>query len=238
MPAARRRDARRGRRGRRRGLPVLGAHQGERHRHRRSDSRRRKLDGRSHRARHLVRLAHGGRRDDHERRERRLRAARRHLGVARRGLERADEPRGAHRGGARGLLLDGALARARAGRHACREARRRRDRDVRPGHGDHEGRAHRARVGARPRRGGVPRTRPRARRRTARSRRRSPRCPRSRSTRRSPRRVERRRGLPSGDGASSASSTSSTAPTRRRRSACPTLRSTTTTARLRTRAGG
>ena len=47
-------------------------------------------------------------------------AARRHVGVARRGVRGADEPRGADRSGACGLLLDGALARARSGRHAAR----------------------------------------------------------------------------------------------------------------------
>ena len=139
-----RRDVHRCRGGCRRGLPVLGADQGERYRHRRRDTRGGNVDGRSHRTRHLVGLAHGGRRDDHERGERRLRAARRHLGLARRGVGRPDEPGGAHRRSARSLLLDGALARPRPGRHAARQARRRRDRDLRSRDGHHEDRARRS----------------------------------------------------------------------------------------------
>ena len=81
-----------------------------------------------------------------ERRERRVRPSRRQLGGAHRGHRRADESRGADRRRARVVLLDGALARARAGRYAAREARGRRDRDVRPGNGDHEDRADRARI--------------------------------------------------------------------------------------------
>ena len=64
------------------------------------------------------------------------------LGSARRGrLDGQTSSGGAHRGSARSVLLDGALARARAGRDAAGEARRRRDRDVRPGNRDHEDRA-------------------------------------------------------------------------------------------------
>ena len=77
-------------------------------------------------------------------------------------------------------------------------------------------------------------TRPRPRRRTARSRRRSPQCPRSR--------VEASLGITARDTLrrwrSSASSTSWTAPMRRRRSVCPIPRSTTTIVRLPTRGGG
>ena len=64
-------DARRRGGGGGRGPPVLGAHQGDRYGHRRSRSKRGVPDGRSHRHRHLVRLAPGGGRHDHERRQRR-----------------------------------------------------------------------------------------------------------------------------------------------------------------------
>ena len=87
-----RRDVRRGRGGSRRGLPVLGADPRERDRDLEATLEE-GTDGRPHRARHLERLAHGGRRHDRRGRERRLRAARRHLGVARRGAGRPDEPR-------------------------------------------------------------------------------------------------------------------------------------------------
>ena len=49
---------------------------------------------------------------DRLRRQRRLRPARRHVGLARRGAVGQDEPRGADRRRACGVLLDGALARA------------------------------------------------------------------------------------------------------------------------------
>ena len=182
-------------RGRRCGLPVLRAHQSERYRHRRSRSRGRKLDGRSHSARHLVWITHGRRRDDHERRERRLRAARRDVGVARRGVGRAHEPGGAHRRRARGVLLDGALARPRGGRHTGGEARRRHDRDLRARHRESR---RSSSLSSAPcpestsRRSCTLRAR---RRTTARSRWRSRRCPRSRFEPR-----WRSRPIPSGDG--------------------------------------
>ena len=78
-----------------------------------------------------------------ERRQRRVRPARRDAGRrGRRTRNGTDEPGGAHRRRACGVLLDGALARARAGGHAGRSARDVRDGDVRPGDGNHEDRAH------------------------------------------------------------------------------------------------
>ena len=59
------------------------------------------------------------------RRERGVRAAGRDLGIARRGAGRSDEPGGADRGRLGSVLLDGALPRARRGRHAARATRRR-----------------------------------------------------------------------------------------------------------------
>src|SRR5262249_20243656 len=73
----------------------------------------------------------------------------RFLGCPRRGSEREDEPRGADRGRLGGLLRDGAVARARAGRHAAGVARHVGHRHVPAGGGDREGRADGHRIRAR-----------------------------------------------------------------------------------------
>ena len=70
-------------------------------------------------------------------------ATRRHVGLARRGARRQDEPRGAHRRRALGLLRDGALARPRTGRNAGGAARHLGDGDLRSRYRDHEDRARR-----------------------------------------------------------------------------------------------
>ena len=83
---------------------------------RRPPTTRRTTDGdHSHRFRPLGGLAHGGRRPGVPRVQR-GRHVRRVLAVARRGGQRQDQPRGAHRRGALDLLLDGALARPGPGR--------------------------------------------------------------------------------------------------------------------------
>ena len=134
--------------------------------------------------------------------------------------------------------LDGALPRPRAGRDAAGQARHVRDGHLRTGGRRDEDRADRAGHCARSGRGRSSR-RPRAPRRTAHSRRRLPRCPRSRSTRASPNRG-RSRARPGHDRrvAIERLVDELIASMRRRRSACPTLRSTTTIVRVATRAGG
>ena len=115
--------------------------------------------------------------------ERCVRRPRRLVGVARRGAERQDEPRGADRRRVGVVLLDGALGRAREGGHAARAARDVGDGHVPAGRGDHQGRARpcaaRCRGSTPPAFAGGGRG---TRSRTAPCRRRSPASPKSRST--------------------------------------------------------
>ena len=98
------------------------------------------------------------------RRQRRLRPARRHLGLPRRGAGRPDEPGGADRRGVGVVLLDGALARARAGGLAAERLDTSVTVTFQPGEGIVKGAHPRARHRPRSRRGGVPRSRRTARR--------------------------------------------------------------------------
>ena len=127
--------------------------------------------------------------------QRRDRGPRGHVGRAVRGERvRPDEPGRAARGGARGVLLHGAVARSRPGRQRAGEARRDGHVDVRARHGHHADEARRDGHRARHRRGGVRQRRPRAHATTAPSRARSRATSRSCSTRGSRARRERASG--------------------------------------------
>ena len=176
--------------------------------------------------------------------QRRLRPAGRHVGVARRGAGGQDEPRGADRGRARGLLLDGALARPRQAGTPPERLSTSATVTFQPGEGITRSRAHR------------PRTRPGidAAGFAAAGRGGTRRVPGLQGARRRPRdhgrgglavaatvRIARAgsRPLQSPPWPRWISwSRSSSARTRRRRSACPTLPSTTITARRPTPGGG
>ncbi len=82
------------------------------------------FDGdRSHCESDLAGLAHGRQRTDRGRRQRRVRPARRDVGLPGRVPRRPDEPRGADRGRLAILLLDGAVPRARRRGNAAGAAR-------------------------------------------------------------------------------------------------------------------